>query len=75
MLSHGGWNLTRSHRFVHSHKLDVTGAEAKVSVGDRGIADTMGFGAQSLFFLDGTPDERLDKLVGDNAACSWRNLE
>ena len=51
-------------QFVDSHKLDVTGAEAKVSVGDRGIADTMGFGAQSLFFLDGTLDERLDKLVG-----------
>jgi hypothetical protein len=51
-------------RFVEQYPLEVTRAEAKVAVQDSTVTETMSFGAQSLFFLDGSLDERLEKLVG-----------
>jgi hypothetical protein len=50
--------------FAASHQLEVTRAEAKVWVESSGVTQTMSFGAQTLLFLDGPLEERLDKLVG-----------
>lgn len=50
--------------FATAHGLEVTRAEAKVSAVNSEIVQTMSFGADVLFFLDGPLDERLEKLVG-----------
>jgi hypothetical protein len=59
-----GMDPAQVAKFADSNGLTVTGAEAKVAVRDSAVTETMSFGAQSLFFLDGPLDERLEKLVG-----------
>jgi hypothetical protein len=59
-----GWKSGEVAQFADSHQFEVLRAEAKVAVGDQGIAHTMSLGASSLYLLDGPLDERLDQLLG-----------
>jgi hypothetical protein len=47
-----------------SNAIEIARAEAKVAVLGGTITETMSFGAMNLLVLDGTLDERLEKLVG-----------
>jgi hypothetical protein len=59
-----GLDSTETAAFAESYQLAILRAEAKVYVRTTGATETMSFGAQTLFSLDGPLAERLETLIG-----------